>query len=186
MPVSMATIVAITLFAITLLIGTPVPPGFTALVVVALIAVDFSSGLALTGFQSPARWLIVFGILFGTATRESGVAALVEQVALHRVPDRARGDPLATSSYLLVVLSFAALGFAVLVPSALGRVLILGPILVSIGEVFDERQPRLGLFLGPLFATDYGSTAVLTDALPNIVITGIVENTAGLAISWTE
>ncbi len=186
LPGPMAAMVAITLFAISLWIGTPVPHWFTALVTIGLIGVTFSSELALTGFQAPATWLIVFGILVGEATRESGVADLVERLALGRVPDRALGDPAATYRYLLVVLSFAALGMAVLVPSALVRVLILGPILLSIVEVFDERRPQLGLFLGPLFATYYGSTGVLTGALPNIVITGIVESTAGLFISWTE
>ena len=186
LPAEMATMLAITLFAISLWIGTPVPPWFTALVTIGLIGVAFSSGLALTGFQSPATWLIVFGILVGVATRESGVADLVERLALAAVPDRALGEPDAAYRSLLVVLSFAALAFAVLVPSALVRVLILGPILVSVGGVFDERRPQLGLFLGPLFATYYGSTGVLTGALPNIVITGIVERTAGLAISWTE
>ena len=186
LPGPMAAMVAITLFAISLWIGTPVPPWFTALLAIGLIGVSFSSSLALTGFRSPATWLVVFGILVGEATRESGVADLVERLALGRVPERALGDPTATYRYLLVVLSFAALAFAVLVPSALVRVLILGPILLSVGEVFDERRPRIGLFLGPLFATYYGSTGVLTGALPNIVITGIVESTAGLFISWTE
>jgi anion transporter len=182
----MRSMLAVTLFAVSLWITTPVPPWFTALLAVGLIGVTFSSELALVGFQSPATWLIVFGILIGEATRDSGVADLIERTALAGVPDRALGDPVATYRVLLVGLSFAALGFAVLVPSALVRVLILGPILISIGEVFEEERPRMGLFLGPLFATYYGSSGVLTGALPNIVITGIVESTAGLAISWTE
>jgi len=186
LPGPMRAMLAVTLFAVSLWIATPVPPWFTALVAIGLIGVIFSSELALVGFQSPATWLVAFGILIGEATRDSGVAGLVERTALAWVPDRALGDPVATYRILLIGLSFTALGFAVLVPSALVRVLILGPILVSIGEVFGEARPRMGIFLGPLFATYYGSSGVLTGALPNIVISGIVESTAGLAITWTE
>ena len=186
LPGRMATMVAITVLAVSLWIGTPVPHWFTALVAIGLIGVTLSTDLALVGFRSPATWLVVFGVLVGEATRESGLAALVERAALDRLPAAAREDPLAAYRFLLVVLSVAALAFAVLVPSALVRVLILGPILVSIGEVFEERRPRIGLFLGPIFATYYGSTGVLTGALPNIVITGLVESATGLAIGWAE
>jgi di/tricarboxylate transporter len=84
------------------------------------------------------------------------------------------------------VLSAAALGFVVLVPSSLVRVLILGPILVSIGQLFTDRRPRVGLFLGPLFVTYYAGTGILTGALPNIIITGLFEANAGLSIGWVE
>jgi anion transporter len=186
LPGPMAPMVAITVFAISLWIGTPVPPWFTALGAIGLIGIAFSSELALVGFRSPATWLVVFGILMGEATRESGVAGLVERRVLATVPARLASDPVGTYRYLLVVLSFAALGLAVLIPSALVRVLVLGPILVTIGEVFDERRPQIGLFLGPLFATYFGSTGILTGALPNIIIAGIVEDLAGLTIGWTE
>lgn len=186
LPPAMATMVAITLFAVSLWIGTPVPPWFTALVALGVIGVAFSSDLALVGFRAPATWLVVFGIVMGEATRASGVARLVERRVLARVPTRFAGDPVATFRYLLVVLSFAALGFAVLIPSALVRVLILGPVLLSIGEVFEERRPRVGLLLGPLFATYFGAAGILTGSLANIIIVGIVDDLAGVAIGWTE
>lgn len=185
-PDAMATMVAITLFAVSLWIGTPVPPWFTALVALGLVGVGFSSELAFVGFRAPATWLVVFGLVMGEATRASGVADLVERQVLARVPARFAGDAVGTYRYLLVVLSFAGLAFAVLIPSSLVRVLLLGPILVSVGEVFEERRPKIGLFLGPLFATYYGGAGVLTASLANIIIAGIVEDLAGLAIGWTE
>lgn len=186
LPEPMALMVAITVFAVSLWIGTPVPPWFTSIVVLGLIGVGFSSDLAFVGFQAPATWLVVFGIVMGEATRESGVADLVERHVLARVPPQVAGNPVATYRYLLVVLSFAALGFAVLIPSSLVRVFLLGPILISIGEVFDERRPKVGLFLGPLFATYFGSAGVLTGSLANIIIAGIVEDLAGVTIGWAE
>jgi anion transporter len=181
----MATMLAITVFCVSLWIATPVPPWFTSLIGVGLIGLTFSTDLALVGFSSAATWLIVFGILIGEATRASGLAVMVERWVLVHVPTRYRGNIQHTYRFLLVVLCLAALGFAVVVPSALVRVLILAPMLVTIGERFDSRQARLGLLLGPLFATYYGGTGILTGSLANIIVTGIVESTAGQSITWT-
>lgn len=182
----MATMLAITVFCVSLWIGSPVAPWFTGLLGIGLIGVSFSSDLALTGFQSAATWLVVIGIFLGEATQQSGLAAAVERVALRVLPDEATSDASVAYRHLLVVLSAAALGFVVLVPSSLVRVLILGPILVSVGQLFTERRPRIGLFLGPLFVTYYAGTGILTGSLANIIITGLVEANSGIAIGWME
>jgi anion transporter len=181
----MATMLAITVFCVNLWIATPVPPWFTSLIGVGLIGLTFSTDLALVGFSSAATWLIVFGILIGEATRASGLAVVVERWVLVHVPTRYRGNTQHTYRFLLVALCLAALGFAVVVPSALVRVLILAPMLVTIGERFDSRRARLGLLFGPLFATYYGGTGILTGSLANIIVTGIMESTAGQSITWT-
>jgi anion transporter len=181
----MATMLAITVFCVSLWIATPVPPWFTSLIGVGLIGLTFSTDLALVGFSSAATWLIVFGILIGEATRASGLAVVVERWMLVHVPTRYRGNTQHTYRFLLVALCLAALGFAVVVPSALVRVLILAPMLVTIGKRFDSRQARIGLLFGPLFATYYGGTGILTGSLANIIVTGIVESTAGQSITWT-
>jgi len=180
-----ARMLAITVFCVALWIGTPVDPWFTALVGIGLIGVVFSAELALTGFRSPATWLVVVGLLIGEAAGESGLAGLVERVTLDRMPARVAGDAVAAYRYLLVVLSAGSLALAVLVPSSLVRVLLLAPILRSIGGLFDDRAARIGLFLGPLFATYYGATGILTGSLVNIIVTGLVESGGGPSISWT-
>jgi anion transporter len=182
----MATMLAITVFCVCLWIGTPVEPWFTALLCIGLVGVAFSTDLALTGFRSPATWLVVFGILIGEAAHDSGLAGLVERAALRWMPERVAGDAVAAYRYLVVVLCLASLAFAVLVPSSLVRVLILGPILVSIGDLFAERRAKVGIFLGPLFATFYGASGVLTGSLANIIITGLVESGSSVSVSWTE
>ncbi|WP_227355811.1 SLC13 family permease [Haladaptatus salinisoli] len=181
-----AAMVAITVFCVSLWIGSPVKPWFTGLVCIGLIGVTFSTEVALVGFRSPATWLIVLGILIGEATRTSGLANLIERWTLRRMPAARFENTIAAYRYLLVTLSFASLLLAVLIPSSVVRVLILGPILISIGELFEERRAKVGIFLGPLFATFYGSSGVLTGSLANIIITGIVEANAGVTISWTE
>jgi len=182
----MARMLAITVFSVSLWVGAPVEPWLTGLLAIGLVGVGFSTDLTLTGFGSAATWLIVLGILLGEATRQSGLAAAVERAALSVIPGDATSDARTAYRDLLLVLSTAALAFVVLVPSSLVRVLILGPILVSVGERFTERRVRVGLFLGPLFVTYYAGTGVLTGSLANIIITGLVETNAGVSIGWVE
>ncbi|MDS0300684.1 SLC13 family permease [Halogeometricum sp. S1BR25-6] len=181
-----AAMLAITAFCVSLWVGTPVPPWLTGLVGIGLVGVRFSTELALVGFGSAATWLVVLGILIGEATRHSGLSTLVERRVFDRMPGHARSDPTTAYRYLLGAFSLVALAFVVLVPSALVRVLILGPILVSAGECFSERRPRVGLFLGPLFVTFYGAAGVLTGSLGNIIVAGIVESTTGVSLGWVE
>lgn len=185
LPGEQARILGITVFCIALWIANPVPPWFTGLLGIGLIGLAFTPELALTGFASPATWLIVFGLIIGEATRRSGLAGALQSVALARVADE---EATARTTYrrLLVLLSLGSLGFALLLPSALVRVLILAPILVEVGTAFEERKARLGIFFAPLFATYYGAAGILTANLPNIVIVGLVDSIAGVTISWTE
>ncbi|UIP01484.1 anion permease (plasmid) [Halobaculum sp. CBA1158] len=186
LPTEAARMLAITAFCIALWVGTPVPPWLTGVVGIGLIGVNFSTELALFGFRSPATWLIVLGILIGEATRQSGLAGLVERRVIEVMPAEAATDPRAAYRYLLVAFSAIGAGFVFLVPSALVRVLILGPVLISVGERFTQRRARVGLFLGPLFVTYYAGAGVLTGSLGNIIITGITESAAGLSIGWVE
>lgn len=182
-----AVMLAITLFCVALWILNPVPPAYTGVVCIGLVGVAFSADLALVGFQSPATWLIGFGLLIGVATRESGLAAWAGRWLVARaVPERWRDDPLRAYAALLVALCLGALAFALLVPSTLVRVLVLAPVLYETGELFEDRDARIGAFLAPLFATFYGGSGIYTAALPNVIISGIAESVGGVAVGWAE
>ena len=182
----MATMLAITVFCISLWVGGPVDPWFTGLLGVGLIGTAVSTDLALVGFRSPATWLVVLGILIGEATDQSGLATAVERRVLDALPGEAATNAKVAYRYMLAAFSAAALGLIVVVPSSLVRVLILGPILISAGRRFTDRGPRVGLFLGPLFVTYYAGTGVLTGSLANIIITGLIEANASASIGWVE
>ncbi len=182
-----AIMLAITLFSIVLWMLTPVPPSYTGLIGLGLIAVTFSTELALVGFQKPATWLIGFGLLMGEATRQSGLATRIGRW----IATRSLGNPTDAGSIrsyrrLLLALSIGAHTLAFLVPSALVRILAIAPILRELGSLFDAREARVGLYLGPLFATFYGSAGILTADLPNIIISSFSQSIAGHTISWSE
>lgn len=186
LPDPQARILGITLFCIALWIGNPIPPWFTGLLGVGLIGLAFSPALALNGFAEPATWLIIFGLIIGEATRRSGLATAFQSIAFSQVAaDATALDARVAYRRLLVLLSAGGLVFALVLPSALVRVLILAPILVEIGTAFDDRRARLGIFFAPLFATYYGSAGILTANLPNIIITGLVDSIADVTITWT-
>ena len=182
-----ARLLAITVFCIALWIGTPVPPAVTGILCIGLVGLAFSTDLALTGFQSPTIWLVVFGLLLGEAARRSGLANWTgTRIEATAFPDDA--DSLsARRAYtrLLVVLCGAAIGFALLIPSALVRILILAPLLIELGQTFESDKARMGVFLGPTLVTFYASPGIFTAGLPNIITTGIAESLGASTASWT-
>ncbi|WP_418279834.1 SLC13 family permease [Halorubrum sp. DTA98] len=177
----------ITAACILLWVLTPVPPAYTGILAIGALAAVFSPTLALSGFQSSATWLVGFGLLMGIATRMSGLAELAgRRITARSVPRSASDDTRRVYRRLLLALALAAHALALLVPSSLVRVLLLAPVLVEIGARFESRRARIGLYLGPLFATFYGSAGVLTADLPNIIISGLGASVADHPISWTE
>lgn len=182
-----AQLLAITLFCIALWIGTPVPPAVTGMLCIGLIGLAFSTDLALTGFQSPTIWLVVFGLLLGEAARESGLAdwggTRIEAAAFPTGTDSLPSRR--AFRRLLLVLCGAAVALALLIPSALVRILILSPILIKLGATFDDDQARIGIFLGPTLATFYAAPGVFTAGLPNIITTGIAESLGASTATWT-
>jgi len=182
-----ARLLAITLFCIALWIATPVPPAYTGLLCIGLVGATFSTDLALTGFRSATVWLVVFGLLLGEAARKSGLAAWggTRIEALAWPTDRNRLSARLAYRRLTLVLAVAALLFAFLVPSALVRILTIAPISAKLGETFDSRRARAGIFLGPLLVTFYAAPGVFTAGLPNIITSGIAESLGATAPSWT-
>ncbi|WP_408960684.1 SLC13 family permease [Natrinema sp. 74] len=182
-----AWMLAITIFCILLWILAPIPPAYTGLIGIGAISVTFSTELALIGFQKPATWLIGFGLLMGEATRQSGLANWAgDWITARTVPKGGATQPIQTYRRLLLALSVGAHILAFLIPSSLVRILIIAPVLTEAGELFDDRTAHVGLFLGPAFATFYGSSGILTADLPNIMLTGFGGSIANHHVSWTE
>ena len=186
LPADQATVLSITLFSIALWIGNPVPPWFTGILCVGLLGVAYRTETALTGFSTPALWLIVFGLIAGEATRQSGLVDLIERRTLSHVSSDSLERPVRLYGFLLFGLSMVGLGLVLLVPSALVRILILAPVLIEVGDRFDSTEASLGLFFGPVFSTYYPTAGVLTGGLPNIIIVGVLESTVGRSIGWAE
>mgnify|MGYP000047142051 FL=1 len=182
-----ATMLAITAFCIALWIGNVISPAYTGVLCLGLVGIAFSLDLALSGFRSPATWLIAFGLVMGEATRRSGLAEWTGRWIVHRVTvEDPAAHPVRTYRRLLAGLSLAGLALVLVIPVGIVRVLVLAPIALEVGDRFDARDAKLGLFFGPILITYLGSVAVLTGGSPNIVVLGIFETVTGTSIAWTE
>ena len=182
-----ATMLAITTFCIALWIGNVVPPAYTGVIGIGLIGLAFSLDLALSGFRSPATWLIAFGLVMGEATRRSGLAAWSGQWIIDRVtPDEPTRNPKRTYRRLLLGLSIAGLLLVLVIPVGIVRVLVVAPVALEIGDRFDARRAKLGLFFAPVLTTYLATAAVLTGGSPNIVVLGIFQSATGTSIAWGE
>ena len=182
-----ATMLAITALCIVLWVGNLVPPAYTGLLCLGLVGLAFSLDLALSGFSSPATWLIAFGLVMGETTRRSGLAEWAGRWVIHRATlESPSENPRRAYRRLLVGLSAAGLLLVLVIPVGIVRVLVLAPIVLEVGERFDSRRVRLGLFFAPVLVTYLGTFAVLTGGSPNIIVLGVLESVAGTSIPWTE
>ncbi|WP_200820887.1 SLC13 family permease [Halobellus limi] len=182
-----ATMLSITTLCIVLWVGNVVPPAYTGVLCLGLVGLAFSLDLALAGFSSPATWLIAFGLVMGEATRRSGLAEWAGRWVIHRVTlDSPSAAPRRTYRRLLFGLSAAGLLLVLVIPVGIVRVLVLAPVVLEVGERFDSRRVKLGLFFGPILTTYLGTFAVLTGGSPNIIVLGVLESVAGTSIPWTE
>lgn len=182
-----AAMAAITAFCIVLWIGNLLPAPYVGMIGIGIVGLAFSTDLALVGFQSPATWLIAFGLVMGEATRRSGLATWANGWIVDRsLPAEPAENPRRTYRRLLVALSISAFLLTLVIPVAIVRVLVLAPLLLEAGTRFDSRRATLGLFLGPLFVTHYSTAAVFTGGSPNVVVVGILESIADVTITWTE
>ncbi|WP_380676190.1 SLC13 family permease [Salinigranum sp. GCM10025319] len=162
-------------------------PTLVGLFVIGSIWLTQSGERALVGFTYPATWLVVFGIVMGEAIQSSGLSDRLEHVLYDLVlPTDGVATPERVYRKLLVALCLVGAALAIVVPSAMVRVLLLAPIVSDIGARFSREKARIGVFTAPLVATYYSGTGVLTGSLPNVVVVDILRTSGGVEVSWLE
>ena len=148
------------------------PEHITALLffLLALLFSVTSSNIVFSGFSSTAVWLVFGGLIIGSAVSATGLGARTARAAaswLH-------------GSYLKIIsgLAAASLLFSFLMPSAMGRVVLLTPIALSIADHFgfhEGRKGRTGILLAVILGTYIPAFGVLPANVPNMVLAGMAE-----------
>jgi len=180
-------LVVIVILAVGFWLTDVLDPTLVGVFVIAAIWLTQSGERALVGFTYPATWLVVFGIVMGEAIRQSGLSGRLERALYDRVlPAGEVTDPERVYRNLLGILCLSGAVLALVVPSAMVRVLVLAPIVTDVGARFSRDRARVGIFTGPLVATYYSGTGVQTGSLPNVVVVDIMEASAGIDVSWLE
>ncbi|EON10765.1 SLC13 family permease [Pandoraea sp. SD6-2] len=159
------------------------PDFLVSLALMFLLATCTSLGASVvfSGFTSSAFWLVFSGAVIGMAL---GVTGLGERVA-SRLADHCG------HAYGIALAGFVTIAFVlgIVMPSTLGRIAILTPIVLSFCErigLTRGRPGRTGLLLATALASCELSTAILPANLPNLVMAGTAETVLGLRLGYGE
>jgi hypothetical protein len=149
---------------------------FTALLLTGL-APDH---VALAGFESKAVWLVFAGLVLSEMIGRHDMG--------HALFDRLLGR-LGSYRQLVWLVAVTGLTMAFLIPSAMGRVLLLAPLVLALADRlgFAEDDPRRhGLFLGAVLGTVVPAFTIITSNVPNLVLMGAAEAIYGRTLTYGE
>ena len=190
------------LFAVWLSVSLPTPLGLSAGVVVItlalwatalippfLTALIFSGAVIILGLGSPemvfggfasgAVWLIIGGFVIGTAIRDTGLGARLARALV----------PLVGRSYaqLVAVMTLAAMALGFVMPSSVGRAVVLVPIGMALAEQMGlghGTKGRTGLAVALTLACNMPSFAILPSNIPNMILAGAAETLHDVHFSY--
>lgn len=133
------------------------------------------------GFHSTAVWLVFGGMVIGLAVRKSGLGDRCVRLSLSLVG----------ADYRRLVFALAIGGFllAFVIPSSMGRVLLLSPIVLSLARElgFTPRSPGwAGLVLAAAMGTMLPSFTILPANVPNMALIGAAESIYGATFLYGD
>ena len=158
-----------------------IPEHLTALLFFLLAMIFSLAGpeIVFAGFGSAAIWLIFGGLVIGIAISSTGLGARLARYAailLH-------------GSYLKIISGLVAAGllFSFLMPSAMGRVVLLTPIALSVADHFGFKEGsrgRIGVLLAIILGTYIPAFGILPANVPNMVLVGMAETQYNLSLLY--
>ena len=134
-----------------------------------------------SGFASSAFWLVFSGAAIGFVLKESGLSARIGMGLARRIG----------GSYLRALGAFAILAFllSLVMPSTFGRIAILIPIALGYCDVVrldESSNGRRGILLLVIVGSYELAAAVLPANLPNVIMAGILEQSHGIHLRFSE
>ena len=134
-----------------------------------------------SGFQSKAFWLVFGGLIIGIALKKSGLGVFVA----------ARITARFNTSYMAAVTGVVIMGtvLAFVMPSTMGRVLLILPITLAITEQlgFDKTsRGYAGLVLAAGVGTYLPGAGLLPATVPGMVLVGAAETQHGIVFTYTD
>jgi len=169
--------------AIFLWASALVPEYLTALVLffLAVLTQIAPPSVVFSGFHSSAVWLVFGGLILGLAVQQSGIADRAVALALRA----------GHTSYSTVIWSLAAvgLGLAFVVPSAMGRVMIMIPIVIALADRMgfaSGSSGRTGMVLTVGLGTTLPAFGILPSNVPNMAMMGAAGSIYGLDFQYGD
>jgi di/tricarboxylate transporter len=136
-------------------------------------------GVIFAGFQSPAWWLVFGGSVTAAAVHSTGLGLRLAQLLFGRI----------TASYQAAVaaVALAAVALAFVMPSTLGRILLLSPIVTAFADrlgLEPGRAGRDGLIVVMAAASYMPPTTILPANVPNTILLGAAESLYGVKLTY--
>lgn len=174
---------ALGLFAVGLYATVAIPEYITALTffTIAMVFGVAPPDVVFSGFHSTAFWLVFGGLIIGAAVQKTGLGAQLATAIMSRL----------TGGYLMLVFGLALVGIALafLMPSTMGRVVLLIPVAVALCDHIGYKpgsRERTGLILVMACGTWMPASAILPSNVPNMVLIGVAENLFGITFNYGE
>jgi anion transporter len=130
-------------------------------------------------FASPAIWLVFAGMVISQLITETRLRGLLSSLIIRR---------LERSPVFILELSLLGVVLAILIPSAVVRVIIIVPLLIALVDALEAKRNSplsAAIILSVVCATYYGGTGILTASVPNLVIMGVLESRER-PVFWAE
>jgi len=135
--------------------------------------------VVLSGFTSPAWWLVFGGSITAIAVQTTGFGRRLARLFFARAGD---SYPRAVTAVAL-----ASVGLAFLMPSTGGRVLLLTPIVIAFAEhlgLTPDRPGYTGLIVTVAAASFMPATAILPANVPNSILLGAAQAQYGIELTY--
>jgi len=182
-PTSFSYSAAVILITLACWSASLLPPFITSLIFFALaILLQLADPhLLFAGFGSTAVWLIISGFIIGSAISTSGLdKSLAKLIAPHL-----------TMSYprLISGLVFSAIFLGFIMPSSVGRAIVLIPVGMALAEKVGFTKGsngRKGIATALAISCNMPSFAVLPANIPNMILVGSSETLFDVHFSYME
>lgn len=172
---------ALTALTVGLWATGALPEYLTALVffTLAMISGVAPAATIFAGFASAAFWLVLSGFVLGIAIRKTGLADRAARALTARL----------SGSYPQLVGGVVLLTYALafVMPSNMGRIAVLMPIVLAVAEragLAPGSRGRTGLALAVGFGTFMLGVSILPANVPNLVLAGSVETDYGIRLTY--
>lgn len=174
---ALIVLVAIVLWSTAALPEHVVALGFFLVVLLAGVA---PPGVVLSGFESQALWLIFTGLIVGVAVKRTGLADRLAATLVARAGERYAG--------VIAMVIVAGLALSFVMPSSMGRVVMLMPIATALADRLGYAvgsRGRTGVVFAAVLGAYLPSAGVLPANLPNVILAAAAEQLYDYRFTYT-
>ena len=179
-PVKMLSAALLVVFAIVSWTFGLLPEPLTTMTFFLLIVVFRVAApeVVFSGFTSSAWWLLFGGSITAIAVEITGLGKRLAALLFRRWT---------TYPQAVIAVALASIGLAFVMPSTLGRILLLMPIVIAYAEGLGLQRGQSG-WIGIIFTaaavTYMPSTAILPANIPNSILMGAADTLYGVKLTY--